>query len=45
MQKVADAQYEQGFNEQVQEIHNLACGEFLKGAAETEILLNAARGQ
>jgi hypothetical protein len=41
MNKVAEAQYEHGFNEQVAEIHKVACGEFLKGAAETEILLNS----
>lgn len=43
MQKIADAQYEQGFNEQVAEIHKLACQEFLKGAAETEVLMNQVR--
>jgi hypothetical protein len=45
MKKVADAQFEQGFNEQVNQIHSVACGEFLKGAAETEMLINAARAQ
>jgi hypothetical protein len=43
MEKVAEAQFEHGFNEQVGEIHTVACGEFLKGAAETEVLLNNVR--
>lgn len=42
-EKIAEAQYTEGFNAQVNEIHKIACGEFLKGAAETELLLNAAR--
>lgn len=42
-QKIAEAQYEAGYNEQVNQIHKLACGEFFKGAAETEMLLNAVR--
>jgi hypothetical protein len=44
-QKIAEAQFEDGFNTQVKEIHDLACGEFMKGAAETEVLLNAIRAQ
>jgi len=43
--KLANDQYAQGFNEQVEQIHALACSEFLKGAAETEILLNEVRAQ
>lgn len=43
IEKVAEAQFEQGFNEQVSQIHKVACGEFLKGAAETEMLLNQVR--
>lgn len=43
MEKVATAQFEEGFNAEVANIHSAACGEFLKGAAETEILLNEVR--
>lgn len=41
VEKVAASQFEDGFNTEVANIHTVACGEFLKGAAETEMLLNA----
>lgn len=41
VEKVAASQFEDGFNTEVANIHKVACGEFLKGAAETEMLLNA----
>lgn len=42
MEKAA-ADYQQGYTQQLSEIHDLASREFLKGAAETEVLLQHVR--
>jgi len=44
MEKAA-ADYEAGAQQALQEVHSLATGEFLKGAAEAEILINHYRQQ
>lgn len=41
MEKIAVEQYKAGHDTAMQEVHQVAMGEFLKGAAETEMLLNA----
>lgn len=43
MEKAA-ADYQAGQQQALKDVHSLAVGEFLKGAAETEVLINQMRG-
>jgi uncharacterized protein YihD (DUF1040 family) len=44
IEKIAE-EYNEGHNDALQQVHDQAAGEFLKGAAETETLLNMLGGQ
>ena len=44
-QKIAAAQYGQGENDALQQVHKVATDEFLKGAQEASILVQRARQQ
>ncbi len=44
VEKIAE-DYQEGHDEALQEVHDVAMGEFLKGAAETESIINALSSQ
>ena len=44
-EKIAETQYAQGEEDALKEVHDLAAGEFLKGAQEVQVLVEKARQQ